>query len=626
MTKLHHTGLFAALVAMGGSLSARAAVPSAVCARTTDRPESGVSGETNAADRLKAGAGFKCNADLVGQYQGDGASWQLTAWKTCAYFDQRNVATAGAELEKNPGSVVVDVSDPTHPTPTTWLQEKAMIDPWESIKVNPARQLLAGGQRPLGGSTTAEGDFFNIYDISQDCKHPKLLNTALPNQQIPGSLGHTGQFTPDGLTYWITPLQNTISMLAIDVTDPSTPVEIPGSLVTFQSRVGTTVGTGTSGAPTLALPRIHDLEFTADGKTAYITEFGNGGTAAGNGMAILDVSDFQTRKTNPQYRVLGEITWDDGSVGAQNALPITIAGKPYILNSDEGGGGAAGCAAGKSANGFPRLIDISDNTKPTVVAKIQLGVADPVNCASVSTAPITATANAAGAITTAPGFFAHSCHYCNVDDPSDAKILACSCFAAGFRVFDIHDPASIKEMAYYKPPAMGTKAMPASQLQTPAGFVKTYDYTTAKVSFPKDRGASSGDIWITSQENGFQVIHLFSALAVSPKAPAVFTGGTQAFSAAVTGAAGTAGALWSVQEGAAGGSIDAKGNYTAPTTPGTYHIVATALLDGKAIDTTTVSVITPVTGGGCSSTGASMGALLALAALVFAMRSRRSHA
>ncbi|HEX4383536.1 MAG TPA: hypothetical protein VH083_11315, partial [Myxococcales bacterium] len=238
MTKLQQTGLFAALVAMGSSLSAGAAVPSATCARTTDRPETGVSGETNAADRAKASAGFKCNADLVGQYQGDGASWQLTAWKTCAYFDQRNNATAGAEVEKNPGVVVVDVSDPTHPTPTTWLSDPAMIDPWESLKINPARQLLAGGQRPLGGveSPSIPGDLFTVYDISADCKHPALKASV----HLPGSFGHTGQFTPDGLTYYITPLQNAPSILAVDVTDPTAPAEIAGSLVTVHSPVGTT--------------------------------------------------------------------------------------------------------------------------------------------------------------------------------------------------------------------------------------------------------------------------------------------------------------------------------------------------------------------------------------------------
>src|SRR5262249_15458555 len=99
-------------------LQATAATPSATC-RTTDRPETGYSGETTAAER-DAGLpaqGFKCNTDLVGQYQGEGASWQLTAWKNCAYFDQRHPAAANpnGSTETHPGVVVVDVSDPTHP-------------------------------------------------------------------------------------------------------------------------------------------------------------------------------------------------------------------------------------------------------------------------------------------------------------------------------------------------------------------------------------------------------------------------------------------------------------------------------------------------------------------------------
>ena len=38
---------------------------------------------------------------------------------------------------------------------------------------------------------------------------------------------------------------------------------------------------------------------------------------------------------------------------------------------------------------------------------------------------------------------------------------------------------------------------------------------------------------------------------------------------------------WSVQEGAAGGSVDASGRYTAPGTPGTFHVVATSVADAS---------------------------------------------
>src|SRR4051794_40694350 len=126
---------------------AAASIPVAHC-RQGDKTESGLQGQTTAAE-ISSGAvkqGFNCNADIIGQYQGEGASWQLTAWKDCAYFDQRNNTA-----ETHPGTAVVDVSNPAQPTPKTWLNDAAMIDPWESLKVNPARQLLAAGQQPSTG-------------------------------------------------------------------------------------------------------------------------------------------------------------------------------------------------------------------------------------------------------------------------------------------------------------------------------------------------------------------------------------------------------------------------------------------------------------------------------------------
>jgi hypothetical protein len=607
---------FSAVLLASLPMLATAAVPSAVC-RPTDHAETGISGETAPSERGDAGTafltGFTCNTDLVGQFKGEGASWQLAAWKNCAYFDQRNIAMA--PLLQDAGVVPVDVSDPTNPNGNlTHLQDIAMIDPWESLKVNPTRQLLGGGQRPLNGQEVNPGDGFSVYDISGDCTAPVLQATV----HLPGSFGHTGQFAPDGNTYWITPLQNSPSILAVDTTDPTNPSEIAGSLVTFTP-------------DQLALPRLHDLEFSKDGNTAYITMFGNGATAASNGFAILDVSDFQNRRPNPEYRIISQITWDDGSVGAQNALPVTIAGKPYILLSDEGGGGAVGCPLGKSANGFPRLIDISDPTAPSIAAKIQLGVADPANCTYISTAPITASLLADGGISTpAPGFFAHSCHYCAVDNADDAKIAACNCFAAGFRVFDIHDITNIKEMAYFKPPVVGPaiNTPPASQYTSTAPtFFKNYDYATSKPNFPRDRGATSGDIWTTTQDNGFMVIHLFSEIDVSPASPVIPVGQAQQFTATITGAVATAGYTWSLQE-STGASIDANGNFTS-TAPGGYHVVATSILDSSVQGVSSVIVSatnTSSSSGGCTSAPGSFTLLAApLGLLLWSLRRRRQR-
>ena len=52
----------------------------------------------------------------------------------------------------------------------------------------------------------------------------------------------------------------------------------------------------------------------------------------------------------------------------------------------------------------------------------------------------------------------------------------------------------------------------------------------------------------------------------------------QTFVASVTGTPNTR-VNWSVEEGAAGGSITQDGVYTAPATPGTYHVIATSAVD-----------------------------------------------
>jgi len=433
--------------------------------------------------------GFNCNADLVGQYQGEGASWQLAAWKNCAYFDQVHPSMATLA---NPGTVVLDLTDPAHPTPKKWLADNAMLDPWESLKVNPQRQLLAGVQK--------SGTGFQIYDISQDCLNPTAVGATL---NIPGMQGHTGQWAPDGKTYYVTPLLATQSIIAIDTANAAAAQLI---------RCGTgTYGCQSNGffvAPAdIPLGAWHDLEFSKDGNTAYITMFGSSFANNGNknGLLILDVSDFQSRKTTPAYRVISSLVWDDGSTGAQNALPITIAGKSYILFSDEGGPGTTqACTQGKSAAGFPRLIDISDPKNPRTVAKLQLDIQDPAFCAQAMAAPIAPSGNFFGT------FFNHSCHYCNVNDVDNATIAACSCFAAGLRFFDVSNVNAVREIAYYKPPAKGTQVLKGSQysLFVPPPFVHNYDMMTPKASFPKDRGAPSGDIWTTAHDNGFMVVKL----------------------------------------------------------------------------------------------------------------------
>ena len=79
------------------------------------------------------------------------------------------------------------------------------------------------------------------------------------------------------------------------------------------------------------------------------------------------------------------------------------------------------------------------------------------------------------------------------------------------------------------------------------------------------------------------------AVTISPTTVSLRAGGTQQFSATVTGSADTA-ATYSIQEGASGGTISAGGFYTAPSSVGSYHVVATSAADVSKSATATVTV------------------------------------
>ena len=90
----------------------------------------------------------------------------------------------------------------------------------------------------------------------------------------------------------------------------------------------------------------------------------------------------------------------------------------------------------------------------------------------------------------------------------------------------------------------------------------------------------------TSQANpaksGTATITVGEDLMVLPSWVSVSPGAAVSFQAQVTGVANPA-VVWSVEEGAAGGSVSTGGSYTAPATPGVYHILAVSTASGQAV-------------------------------------------
>lgn len=78
-------------------------------------------------------------------------------------------------------------------------------------------------------------------------------------------------------------------------------------------------------------------------------------------------------------------------------------------------------------------------------------------------------------------------------------------------------------------------------------------------------------------------------VGVLPASATVEQGTTQAFQAMVGGTTNQA-VTWSVQEGAAGGSVSPSGVYTPPAHGGSYHVVATSVLDPAKSATAAVTV------------------------------------
>jgi len=78
-----------------------------------------------------------------------------------------------------------------------------------------------------------------------------------------------------------------------------------------------------------------------------------------------------------------------------------------------------------------------------------------------------------------------------------------------------------------------------------------------------------------------------TAITLSPAAQSLFVG-------TVTNTSNSA-VLWSVGEGASGGTVNQEGRYTAPALAGGYHVIARSAVDPSQLATATVTVPIVVT-------------------------------
>jgi hypothetical protein len=359
--------------------------------------------------------GYTCNAVQLG-HEGTAGGYKVeryvdAAGHVCAYYDTTllvplNALSITSGDVQPTGTAVLDISDPTHPVRTATLKTPAMLSPHESLLLNEHRGLLAA---VMGTPLTAPG-FVDLYDVSEDCRHPVLLS-SLPV----GLLGHESGFTDDGLTFYATSV-GTGQITAVDVRDPRLPLIL-------------WVGSYPS----------HGLTLSHDGNRAYVA-------ARGVGLIILDVSEIQARTPLPRVREISRLTWQSMTI-PQVALPVTIDGHPFLVEIDEfAGDGEGGRASNGPVVGAGRIIDIADERRPRVIAHLRLDVHQPENRDAIADDP--------GASSSLQGYAGH---YCDVPRKTDPGIVACSFIVSGLRVFDIRDPWNPRETAYFVAPP-GTPA------------------------------------------------------------------------------------------------------------------------------------------------------------------------
>jgi hypothetical protein len=402
-------------------------------------------------DAGRADSGYRCNMSVIGR-SGSTGGFRVHRYidrrgRECAYYDTTLLFPTNAlSLSLEPtGVAVLDMSNPRKPVRTATLVTPAMQTPHESLNISVQRGILAA---VLGNPTQYPGGI-DVYDISEDCRHPVPQAAAFPASPF----GHESGMAPDGRTFYPTSI-GTGDTTAVDISNPRLPRTI------LNAKFNT-----------------HGMDVSDDGRRGYL--------AASEGLIIVDLSDIQDRKPNPQVREISRLTWSNITI-PQYPVPVTIKGRPYVVEVDEYSATAEGEYTGNGERvGAARIIDISDETKPFVVSNIRLEVHQKENRAKI--------AGDYGAQSPVQGYAAH---YCNVPQRRDPGIVACSMIASGLRVFDIRDPKHPREIAYHVAP-------PSTISATGSAFIdERSNWAMSQPAFVPERG----EIWYSDGTSGFYAL------------------------------------------------------------------------------------------------------------------------
>ena len=433
-------------------------VPRARC-QPGDKPDAGLQGQVPLTDRVsgRAAEGYYCNTRVVDQHEGRVFA-SLDAYQHCLYAPDETwygTAThlAGAPVGQTAwaqhsglgaatgvGIRVLDMSD--HLRQTANLTSPIALVPDESMTVNARRGLLV--------MDSTFDSRIEIYNLRPDCTHPKLIGTF---DMAPAS-GHAGWFSPDGNTYWMTDIfgvcancgnkmsatENHATVFPIDLTNPAKP-----RLMGEWTEPG---GTG------------HNGWVSDDGKTVYACQAGN--TVSANQVLVYKAPPPGSSNVDEAKSLITSFPLD-GAI-CQNMESVTYHGKPFLIGDSEytigrflakGPTLCAATASNPTSYAAPEIFDLSDLKHVQPVSDLMMEVDDPANCSRTMF-------DGNPADPTSGNWFpgeTYDTHFCRPDRLHDPTILACGQFLAGLEVYDIRDPYHPRELAYYRPGTLGSRAL-----------------------------------------------------------------------------------------------------------------------------------------------------------------------
>jgi hypothetical protein len=412
--------------------------------------------------------------------------------------------------------------------------------------------------------------------------------TGTSNTAVKWSVTEPAGGTIDGTGAYVAPQAAGIyHVVATSVADPTSSAS---GVVTVAPTVqvsplaatiapGTTLQLGVDAADTANGPVTWSIDEGAAGGTITSTGLYTAPEAQGTYTVVASVPDPTATDSSSRGNALTTTSWRKGRSRIVVSPPISVAVSPTTASV------TAGAQLSLTAT-------VANTTNTSVTWSVQEGSpGGAVSSAGVYTAPATpGTYHVVATSVANTGASASSTVTVNAAQPPPSVISvtvnpsATSLTTGGAATLTATVANSANQVVAWsvQEGAAGGTVTSAGAYTAPATAGTYHVVATSQADTTKSATAT---ITVTAPAAVISV-------SVNPSAITVTTGAAASFTASVANSSNQ-GVTWSVQEGASGGTVTPAGAYTAPSTAGSYHVVATSQADSSKSAAATVTVTTP---------------------------------